>query len=182
MVRTEPTMAIATSSVRIGFVLHEIGPQPWQGDKKFLPDFLEIRYSNSYDGQGWRWSADLRGRRVNAGRKLGAADASVWFTDRADRFSTAPDWVREIAEAHRPVEAGMPSTHRAVRPSATTDRGKGGGQHYGVWRGRYPVRVQFVSLGGDEIVMSPLDAQGDGVVTDRRRSLLEFVPDTTEEG
>lgn len=179
MVKTEPTTATATSTVRVGFVVREIDPQPWQGNKMFLPDFLEIRYHNDYDGKGWRWSADLRGRRINAGHRLGAADANAWFSDRTDRFSTTPNWVREIAEANRPTEAGVPSTHPDARTRlADVDLRKD--VLYGTWRGRFPVLVRHVSIMGDEIVLTATDTRGDAVVTDRRRSLLEFVPDPVD--
>lgn len=176
MVHIEPTAQIASTVVRRGFVLTDAEPMKWHGDRVFRPDFLEIRYVNDHNGEGWHWSAEVRGRRVKKGGALGAADADLWFSDRKRFADSVPTWVRETAEANTPGD-----TIAAVADWAdareTLEPWDGSSGVTGTWRGRIPVTVLHVQSATNEITLGAVNPADAPLFNTRRYSLVEFAPD-----
>lgn len=172
--RIVPTVATANSVVSLGFTLNDFAPMPWSGrggSRKFLPLFAEVRYTNEHDGQGWTWSVIVRGRRINQGGKLGAFDASAWFSSHPRAVHEVPVELRALAAEYMPGIPAVPASHGHAG-AIGKDEARG---RTGTWLG-VPVQIRMVSYSGD-VVMDYLDGTTAGV----RRSLLEFVPDPAVE-
>lgn len=176
MVKIEPTAATSTSSVHLGFVLRDAEPMPWRDRVLFQPEFLEVRYFNHHTGEGWSWSADIRGRRINGNGRLGAPDASLWFTD-SERWAVPPTWVRETAEANMPGEDITGFMGSWTNTAVTLGDQEGSKGMAGMWRGRYPVRLMWVRGVTDEVRLEAVDPGDARLVGSRSYSVVEFVPD-----
>lgn len=174
MVQIEPSAQVASNTVHRGFVVRDAGAMPWRDDKLMQPEFLEVRYTDNHNGEGWRWTAELRGRRVNAGGKLGAADASLWFGDHG-RIGTPPTWVTETVLEHMPaeVDGSIAAWSDSRVPLEPWDGSKG---TPGVWRGRHRVVLQNLRPGPDEVAMTSEDPQVERLLKSRYYPVVEFVP------
>lgn len=175
-----PTAGIATSTVNLGFAVDGMAPLPWRGRQMMQPLFVELSYLNDHDGQGWRWHADVRGRRINQGGRLGAFDAQIWFTSHSRRLEAVPAEVRELAETNTPGAPEVPQSHRDPR-RGMVELARHGEPRTGTWVGRVPVREQVVHLGGHQVSLEAVDPQDCGRFGMShgmgRRSIVEFVPD-----
>jgi len=179
-VRFTPTAGTATSTVNLGFAVDGMAPLEWR-NQTMQPLFVELSYLNDHDGNGWRWHADVRGRRVNRGGRLGAFDAEVWFTSHPRHSDRVPDEIRELAEAHMPDAPEVPPSHHDPRVGMTVLGREA--KRVGMWIGRVPVRERVAHLGGLQVsldAVDPEDCGRFGMSEGMRRSILEFVPNTTE--
>lgn len=143
MVKIEPATGTAVSVVKLGFVLRNADPMVQDSRRRFHPEFLEIRYQNDHDGNGWSWMATVRGRRINKGGRLGAADAYTWFhSRRSGRYGqTMPEWVLDTVARNMPGKPELPASHPDARQSVKLGRSV-----TGMWRGRVQVTAGTADL------------------------------------
>ncbi|NUT90894.1 MAG: hypothetical protein HOY78_02575 [Saccharothrix sp.] len=181
--KIEPSTQTARTEVKRGFVLSDTEPVPWRDGKDMVPEFLEVLYTDDHGGKGWRWWATVRGRRVNAGGTIGAADATLtFFSGHGD----TPAWVLDTAVKHLPTEAGETIADWATErtdfgtylKNAYTGAGKPreGTEIYGLLRGRYPVTVKTMGYSGAFVRLTAVNPK-DASIMNRDFTLLEFVPD-----
>lgn len=68
--------------------------------REFQPDSLHISYRHDHDGDGWTCDINLAGPRRLRNGTLGDSTVRTWWSGQ----DQAPQWARDIANAHRPGE------------------------------------------------------------------------------